>query len=336
MGHLVRAELIYNPYSGQGVVRRELEDVIAFLTRNGWVVDKWEVSKPLEATERACDAAKRGVEVVIAVGGDGTVHEVANGLVGTDTALGVIPTGTTNVWALQMGIPTLNPMLPGRRTAKFIAGLEDRTAQSFPSNYFRRVLLRDAQVLTEGHTVAVDVGEIAGHYFLMWAGIGLDATILESITLKEKRTLGYWAYVIPALGALRRYHSTDVWLTLDGKKMKSSSSLIVVSNIQLYGTNLPIGAKARVDDARLDVCVFEGEGVFTFAQHILKVLSRKHLHDPKIEYHQCSQIAIDSARPLPVHTDAEILTQTPVTISVLPRVLKAIVPKDAPGNLFSG
>ena len=116
--------------------------------------------------------------------------------------------------------------------------------------------------------------------------------------------------------------------------MKSSSSLIVVSNIQLYGANFPIGTKARVNDAKLDVCVFQGEGIFTFVHHALKVLSRKHLHDPKIEYHQCSQIVIDSARPLPVHTDAEILTQTPVTISTLPRALKTIVPKDAPRNLF--
>ena len=205
MEHPIQAELIYNPYAGQGVVRRELDDVIALLTNSGWAVDKWEVSKPMEATERAHDAAKRGMKVVIAAGGDGTVHEVANGLVGTDTALGVIPTGTTNIWALQMGIPALNPMLPGRMAAKFIADLENRIAQPLPANYYRKVLLRAAQVLIEGRTVAVDMGEIAGHYFLMWAGIGLDATVLESMSLKEKRALGYWAYVIPALGTLRRY-----------------------------------------------------------------------------------------------------------------------------------
>lgn len=334
MEHPVQAELIYNPYSGQAIIKRELEDVTAFLARSGWAVDRLEVSKPLEATERARDAARRGVKVVIAAGGDGTVHEVANGLVGTDTALGVLPAGTTNVWALQMGIPTLNPIMPGTRTAKLIADLENRIAQKLPANYYRRVLLRAARILVEGRTVAVDVGEIAGHYFLMWAGIGMDATVLESISLREKRILGFWAYVIPALGTLHRYSSTDVWLTLDGKTMKASSSQIVVSNIQLYGANFPIGAKARVNDAKLDICVFRGEGVFTFMRHALKVLSRKHLHDPKIEYHQCSQIVIDSARPLPVHTDAEILTQTPVTISVLPQALKTIVPKNAPRNLF--
>lgn len=335
MEHPIQAELIYNPYAGQGVIRRELDDVIALLTNSGWTVDKWEVSKPKEATQRAYDAARRGMKVVIAAGGDGTVHEVANGLVGTDTSLGVIPTGTTNVWALQMGIPTLNPMLPGRMAAKFITDLGNRFAQPLSANYYRKILLRAAQVLIEGRTVAVDVGEIAGHYFLMWAGIGLDATILESISMKEKRALGYWAYVIPTLGKMRQHTSTDIWLTLDGERVNSSSSLIVVSNIQLYGANFQIGTKAHVNDAKLDVCVFHGEGVFTFMQHALKVLSHKHLQDTKIDYHQCSQIVIDSARPLPVHTDAEILTQTPVTISTLPRALKTIVPRDAPSNLFA-
>ena len=335
MQHPIRAELIYNPYSGQGVIRRELDDVVAFLINSGWDVEKWEVNTPGEATERAAQAARRGVNVVVAAGGDGTIHEVVNGLVGTDTALGVIPTGTTNVWALQMGIPTLNPMLPGRMAAKVITDLETRFSQPLWANYFRKVLLRAAQVLVERNTVAVDVGEIAGHYFLMWAGIGLDATILESITVKEKRSRGYWAYVIPALETMRHYSRTDITLTLDGKTMKSSSSLIVVSNIQLYGANLPIGTKAMVNDAKLDVCVFQGDGFFTFMQHALKVLSRRHLIDSKIEYHQCSRIEIDSARPLPVHTDAEIYTQTPVIISVVPKALKTIVPRDVSSSLFT-
>jgi len=347
MEHTTRADLIYNPYSGQGMVKRELQEVIAFLTRCGWVVDKWEVTRPLEATQLARDASLKGANVVIAAGGDGTINEIVNGLVGTETALGVIPTGTTNAWALQMGIPTLNPIMPGTMAAKFVTNLENRFSQSIsalqnrfshalsPSNY-QKVLLRAAKALIEGHTVEVDVGEIDGHYFLMWAGIGLDATILESITAKGKKALGYWAYVIPALGKISKYTSAEVSLTLDGEKVESSSPLVVVSNIQLYGANLPIGSKALVNDAKLDVCVFHGTGIFTFTKHVLKVLSRKHLQDPKIEYYQCSRIEIDSDRPLPVHTDAEIFTHTPVTINVLPRALKAIIPWDAPAGLFVG
>ena len=331
----MQAELIYNPCSGQVVVGHELDNVVAMLSRSGWSVALRETSQPLEATELARQAANRGAGVVISAGGDGTVNEVANGLVNTDAALGVLPVGTTNSWALQMGIPAPNPMIPGRKTVKLVANLEERIARPLPANYYRKVLLDAARVLVEGRTVAVDVGEISGRYFLMWAGIGLDAAILESISLKEKRALGTWAYVFTAIGSGYRYSSTDVWLNLDGKVIKVSTPLIVVSNIQLYGGVLTIGAKARVNDAKLDVCVFKGEGFFTFVQHALKVLSRHHLRDPKIEYYQCSEIIVESNRALPVHVDGDPFTETPVAIRTVSSALKVIVPKNAPRHLFA-
>ena len=330
----MQVELIYNPSGGQVVVRHELSNVVAFLSRCGWDVALQETSEPMEATELARRAVDRGARVVIAAGGDGTVNEVANGLVNTDVVLGVLPVGTTNSWALQMGIPALNPVLPGMQVVKLIADLEERVAHPLPVNYYRKVLLDAARVLVEGRTVAIDVGEISGRYFLMWAGIGLDAAILGSISLKEKRALGSWAYVFTAIGLGYRYPGTDVWLNLDGKVVKTNSPLVVVSNIQLYGGVMAIGAKACVNDAKLDVCVFKGDGFFTFVQHAVNILSHRHLKDPKVEYYQCSEIAVDSTRSLPVHVDGELFTKTPVTIRTVPSSLKVIVPKVVPGNLF--
>jgi diacylglycerol kinase (ATP) len=331
----MKAELIYNPYSGQVVVRHELDEVVALLNRCGWSVTLRETSRPLEATELARSAVNRGAKVVIAAGGDGTVNEVANGLLNTDVALGVLPVGTTNSWALQMGIPALNPMLPSTKVAKLIADLEERIARPLPANYYRKVLLDATRMLVEGRTIAVDVGKLSGRYFLMWAGIGLDAAVLESISLKEKRALGSWAYVFTAIGSGYRYSRTDVWLKLDGEVVKTSTPLIVVSNIQLYGGVMAIGAKACVNDGKLDVCVFKGDGFFTFVQHAMNVLSHRHLQDPKIEYYQCSEIVVESACSLPVHIDGNPFTKTPVTIHTVPSSLKVIVPKIVPGNLFS-
>ncbi len=331
---MVNAELIYNPRGGQVVVRRELEAVLAFLTSNGWSVSYRETTKPAEATELARDAAQKGVEVVIAAGGDGTVSEVAGGLLHTDTVLGVLPVGTTNSWAIQMGIPALNPYLLSTGLAKLVADLETRMERPIPANYYRRVLLDAARVLVEGNTVAVDMGEVSGRTFLMWAGIGLDAAVLGSIPPKEKAALGSWAYWLKALGAVGRRCSTDVQLSWDGNLTSVNTPLIVVSNIQLYGGIMPIGARAQVNDARLDVCIFKGDGFFTFVQHGLKVLSRQHVKDPKTEYYQCAEIVIESACAMPVHVDGEPFTATPVTIRVIPSALKTIVPKKAPRNLF--
>jgi diacylglycerol kinase (ATP) len=331
----MQAELIYNPSGRQVVVRHEVDNVVAFLSRYGWSVALRETSKPLEATELARRAVNRGARVVIAAGGDGTVNEVANGLVYTDTALGVLPVGTTNSWALQMGIPALNPLLPSTQAAKMIAALEERVARPLPANYYRKVLLDAARVLVEAHTVTVDMGELSGRYFLMWAGIGFDAAIAESIPLKEKKALGSWAYVLPAIESVSRYSGTDAWLNIDGKVVKVSTPLIVVSNIQLYGGMIAIGSKACVNDAKLDVCIFKGGGFLTFVQQAMKVLSHSHLQDPKVEYHQCREIVVESRHPLPVHVDGEPFTRTPVAIHTVPSSLKVIVPKTAPANLFS-
>jgi diacylglycerol kinase (ATP) len=331
----MQAELIYNPSSGQVVVRHELDNVVAFLNRYGWSVTLRETSKPLEATELARHAANRDAKVVIAAGGDGTVNEVANGLVNTDVALGVLPVGTTNSWALQMGIPALNPMLPGIQVVKMIAALEESIARPLPANYYRKVLLDAARVLIEGHTVAVDMGELSGRHFLMWAGIGFDAAIAQSIPLKEKRALGSWAYVFPTIESIYKYSGTDVCLNLDGKAVKVSTPLIAVSNIQLYGGTIAIGAKACVNDARLDVCIFKGGGFFTFVQQAVKVLAHRHLQDPQVEYYQCREIVVESAHSLPVQIDGEPFTRTPAAIHTVPSSLKVIVPKTVPANLFS-
>ena len=331
----MQAELIYNPSGGQVVVRCELSNVISFLEHYGWAITLRETSKPAEATELARHAVDRGARVVIAAGGDGTVNEVANALVGTDAALGVLPVGTTNTWALQMGIPALNPIIPGIQAVKLIAALEQRIARPLPASYYRKVLLNAARVLAEGHTVAVDTGEFSGRHFLMWAGMGFDAAIAQSIPLWEKRALGSWAYVFPTIESIYKYFGTDVCLNLDGKVVEVSTPLIVVSNIQLYGGMIAIGAKACVNDAKLDVCIFKGGGFFTFVQQAVKVLSHRHLEDPKVEYHQCREIVIESARPLPVHIDGEPFTMTPVSIHTVPSSLNVIVPKIAPANLFS-
>ena len=330
----MQAELIYNPSGGQVVIRHELDNVVAFLERYGWSVTLQETSKPLEATELARHAVNRGARVVIAAGGDGTVNEVANGLVNTDVALGVLPVGTTNSWALQMHIPALNPMLPGTQAVKLIAALEERIARPLPANYYRKVLLDAARVLVEGRTVAVDMGELSGRHFLMWAGIGFDAAIAQSMPPKEKRALGSWAYVLPVIESAYRYSGTDVWLNLDGTVIKVSTPLIVISNIQLYGGVMAIGAKACVNDAKLDVCIFKGGGFFTFVQQAMKVLSHRHLQDPKVEYHQCREIVVEPALPLPVHVDGEPFTLTPVTIHTVPSSLKVIIPEIVPGDLF--
>jgi diacylglycerol kinase family enzyme len=331
----MRARLIHNVHAGQVIVRHDLEQAVEYLERSGWNVSFQETRAPLEATALARQAAQEGVDVVIAAGGDGTVNEVLAGLVNTNTVLGVLPVGTTNVWALQMRIPTVNSVIgPSPWLTKIMADLEERMEHVLPVGFYRSVLLDAARVLVEGEVRAVDVGKANDRHFLMWAGVGLDAVVTQNVSTEDKKHLGAWAYVGTALDTIREYQSTEAIVTLDGKVRQVNTPLIVASNIQLYGGVLPLGARACVNDGKLDVCIFKGDGLFTFVHHVLRIVSRQHLRDPEIEYYQAEEITVESAQPLPVHVDDEPFTQTPVTISVQPKALRVLVPRNAPGYLF--
>jgi len=332
----MRAELIYNAHAGRVVVRRAIDAVADYLEDSGWTVSVRETRAPRDATELARRAAAQGVDVVIAAGGDGTVNEVVSGLVNTGTALGVLPVGTTNVWALQMRIPVLDPLGLGAGLAKLVVDLEERVDYSLPINYYRSVLLAAARVLVRGQIRTVDVGQAGDRYFLLWAGVGLDAAVTVSVSAEDKKALGPWAFVGTALDVVRDYKSAAVRLDMDGEVMHADASLIVASNIQLYGGLVRLGARACVDDGKLDVCVFKGEGLLNYAQHLFKVASRQHLQDPQIEYHQCQELVVESSTPLPVHVDDEPFAETPVAIRVIPGALKVILPRNAPRDLFAG
>jgi len=338
---MTQAELIYNPHAGHVAAWRELHAAIAYLEDAGWTVAVHETHAPRQATALARQAVQRGAHVVIAAGGDGTVNEVASGLVHSEATLGVLPMGTANVWALQMHIPAPNPLAINPALIRLTSDLQARMDDVLPLSRYRSALLDAARVLVEGTTRSVDLGQANERCFLLWAGIGLDAAVSERVPPASKKALGPLAVVGTALDVARHYENVDVTLTLDGQSRSAHTSLIVVSNIRLYGGVLPVGARAYVDDGLLDVCVFKGEGLLNFVHHVFRVATRQHVaphapgQDPQIEYYQASEVVIESGEPLPVHVDDEPFATTPVTLRTLPRALRVRLPRDAPGHLFT-
>jgi len=330
----MRAQLIYNPRAGPIAVPHEMRDIKVYLEQHGWSVALQETQAPLEATKVAREAAEQGAAGVGAVGGDGTVNEVARGLVDTDAALGVLPVGTTNVWALQMHIPALNPVGMNSTLARLTSDLEERIDHRVPLSHYRTVLRNAADVLLHGKTVSVDVGGANERPFLLWCGVGLDAAVTESVPPQQKKALGPLAFVSTTINKLRDYKSAAVTLTLDGTVKRVRTSLVVASNIQLYGGFLPLGARAYVNDGKLDVCVFHGEGILDYLQHVFKVAARTHVEDPEIDYYQVREVNVESSTPLPVHVDDEPFAVTPVSITVRARALRVIVPQNVPEELF--
>jgi diacylglycerol kinase (ATP) len=306
----MKAQVILNPNAGQRDRRHELQAAMTYLEDHGWQLTLRETHGPEEATTYARQAVVEGYNVAIAAGGDGTISEVANGLAGSEVALGMFPIGTTNVWALQMGIPPLWPLR-------------------------QHSLLDAAKVLAEGHIRRIDLGQVNRRYFLLWAGIGLDAKITEEVKPEAKKRLGALAFVVAGFTVAKEFAGTKVQVTIDGCEVKRRAILIVASNAQLYAGITRLAAQARLDDGLLDVLIFKGQGVPATLRHLLSVLANRHRRDPQVEYYQAQQVKISSAKPLLVHADDEPFATTPVEISVVPGALRVLVPQVLPPGLFT-
>ncbi|MGE5141028.1 MAG: diacylglycerol/lipid kinase family protein [Rudaea sp.] len=305
----MRALLIHNPSAGTRTLQADIQSAIATFTRAGWEVALEETQAGGDATRLARQCAEDGFPAAFAVGGDGTINEVLNGLVGTETALGVLPYGTGNVWAKQMGFPI-------------------------------GTLASSAKLQLESEVRCIDVGEAEGdgfgpRYFVLWCGVGFDADIAAEIERDRplKRRLGALAFWVVGTRRAFTFRGRRARITIDGQRRQARVLMALASNAQLYGGIVRVSPAARLDDGLLDLAVFEGTGLWRTAWHLLRVFLGWHLNVPDVEHYQGREITIQ-ARGLPVHLDAEPVGKTPVRITVKPGAVRVLVPPTANKALF--
>lgn len=307
------AMLIFNPVAGARDVRWELKQVIAFLEQQNWRIDLRETHRVTDATTFAREAVTLDKEAVLVMGGNGTINEVVNGLAGSDVAVGLLPAGTGNVWAIEMGLP-----IPG------------------PIRW--HTLLNATKSLLQGEIRRIDLGQVNGRYFLLWGGIGLDAQVTQRMEPRTRtaKKLGALAYAVTAFLVAKDFRGTRTRVFADGQKIRTRSMLIVISNAQLYARIARIASRAYLDDGLLDVCVFKGSGLPMTLLHVIHVLTERHLQDPRVAYIQARQVTIETRQPMPVQVDGDPIGTTPVTFKAVPQALRTIVPPEVPSWLFVG
>lgn len=303
--------IVYNPIAGPRDVWKELKRVRRELGRLGWSLELEVTRGPGDATRLAGQAAAAGLDAVWVAGGDGTVNEAVNGLVGTQTALGVLPVGTGNVWARQLRLPVYTLAHPFR--------------------------LREAAVAQAlGRMRTVDVGRLNDRYFLLWAGMGFDAQITAQMEPRPKqiKRLGVLPYVVAGVLLAREFSGVRTHLVLDGRPLRRRALLVVISNVQMYSI-FQLTPQARMDDGLLDVFLFRGLGGFFYMLRMAgRLFTGRHLEDPRVIQRRAREVTVWTEQPMAVQADGEPLGTTPVSVRVVPRSLRVLVPPQAPPDLF--
>ncbi len=299
-----RGLLVINPVAGR--VRRlspRLAEAAAWLRSRGMALEEAVSPRPGACTALARRAAAEGFDAVLAVGGDGTLNEVLNGLLGSDTALAPLPAGTGNVWALELGLPPARP-------------------------------LEVVRLLWERPARRADVGVAGGRAFLLWAGVGFDAQVLTHVTPAAKAREGIRAYVRAALRELRAYRGRHVRVrTDDGFLWEGRALLVLCSNIRRYAAFFPLVPWARIDDGILELSIAPGVRPRELLRPALwLLLGRRPTLRPPFYQRSVRWVEVEGEPPLSLQVDGDPWGQTPVRIEVLPRSVQVVLPEAGPGG----
>ena len=298
--------IVFNPNAGglKGTRRSRLDRAVEILRNAGRVVELYPTQAPGQAAELARKAADDGCNLVLAAGGDGTINEAVNGIAGSDVAFGALPAGTANVLACEVGLP-VRP------------------------DYAARYLL-------DGVPTRVSLGLMETpaqppRYFVLMAGIGLDARIVRELDPDLKRRVGklaYWHAGVRQLGrSVERFR-----VHVDGRELESSFTL--VTRVRNYGGDFELARKIRITDPDFEVVVFERHAWHDYLRVLGAVVTNTLYRTPGITVCRATEIRI---QPLPgqavyMQADGEELGAIPVTISAVPNALTLLLPKRYAGR----
>jgi YegS/Rv2252/BmrU family lipid kinase len=254
---------------------------------------------PGEAQTLAMEAVARGVDRILAVGGDGTLNEVVQAIAHTRTALGIIPAGTVNVLANEFGIP-----------ADYHAA---------------------AEIAVHGDCVSIDLGRANGRFFTMMVGIGYDAVVTYSMWPMLKKVAGQLAYVASGVQNFFTHRATRLGLRIDGgRRLRRLGYMLVVSNTRLYGgPGRTVNELADTRDGLLDLTVFRSRRWYHVIFGLMRVFFGRGKRFARIEAMRVRSVDVTASRRLPYQLDGDTAGHTPVDIEVRPQALRLMIPKGA-------
>lgn len=314
MAEIRTARLLYNPAAGRFPAGRLLGRAARVLSKAGWSVEIIQGDREHDLRVLAQEAAQDGCDAVFVVGGDGSVGQTASALMGTETALAVLPAGTANVWAQEIGLPRLDWI--------HLFALEEA-----------------AERLAYGETRLVDLGECNGAAFLLWAGVGLDAQLVSSIEPRERweKAFAVVHYATLALWNSIGWQGIDVDVQAGDRQWKGRYLVAVACNIPAYaGGLMDLAPGAKVDDGLLDFWLIGGNTLRDVLVRVAQIFMGRHVEAEGVVHFRASEANFKTATKLPMQIDGEpVMMDTPLRFRVRRKSLKVLVPSDASLRVFS-
>ena len=298
------AVVIINPAAHNLPAPRRLEEAAELFRQEGWSVQWWSTTAAGQATAMAAEAAAQHVPLVFACGGDGTLNEVVNGLAGTETALAVIPAGTTNLWARELRI-------------------------------HRKTPVEAVRLALDGERRRIDLGRAGSRYFLCMASYGIDAQVTAEIDRSIKRRFGALAYALSSLRVALRYRGTPASVRLDGEDVRGEVLMVIAGNTRQYAGLTQVVPEAIVDDGLLDFRIFLGRGRRSIVLHALRALFRLHRRSPRVLYRRAARMKLSSERPLTLQLDGDYVPESSGEVTVCPDALWAVIPAGTKAGIFT-
>jgi diacylglycerol kinase (ATP) len=280
-------------------VRRQIGGALAV---RGAPFDLVETRGAGDAERFARDAVSLGYRAVLAAGGDGTIAEVITGLAGSEVPLGILPLGTANQVAANLGVP--------------------------PD------IERAAEVAVNGAATPVDIGQLGdGRFFALMAGAGWDAEVMSFATRELKDRWGFGAYLFAGLRrAVTPYTPTSFTITADGITFEVRAATVIVANVgqlvyDLLPMELRIGPGVSFEDGLLDVCIFAPRSLTDVAAVLWRVASRRYAGDNRMIYLQAREIRIECDPPTITQVDGDLSGHTPLVARAVPGGVKVLLPR---------
>jgi len=287
-------KFIINPIAGGGKTKALLPALERIFKEKGAEYDLYWTRARGDGIEAAARAAEEGFEIVVAVGGDGTVNEVLNGIAGTEAVLAAVHGGKGNDFATAVGMP--------------------------------RKIEAAGLALLKGKTRAIDLGRVMDRYFINSVGVGFDAAVAERVNNGVRFFKGVSAYTYVFLEKLFAYKSVEAMIDIGNGPLRSVPLLVAVGIGQAYGGGMKIVPDAIQDDGLFDVCVFDDSisrlGLF---YHFPKVFSGKLKYVKQVSMYRTPELKLQLSEPRPLHMEGEILFGDSMHFTLEPRAMTVLV-----------